>query len=328
VVVDGDHVLAQPFLDLSSLVTFGGEQGLLGLAFDPDYAHSGRFFVDYTDRNGNTVVARYNVSTLNPNVADPGSGVPLLFIEQPFGNHNGGQLQFGPDGYLYIGTGDGGSGGDPGDRAQNLGTLLGKLLRVDVSGLTYSVPPSNPFVSNGSARAEIWAYGLRNPWRFSFDRATGDLWLADVGQGSWEEIDFQPRTSIGGENYGWRRMEGTHCFNPSSNCTDGTMILPVVEYGHANGACSVTGGFVYRGTRSPGLQGAYIFGDFCSGVISIATRQPGGTTSTAPLVSTGFDISTFGEDASGEVYVASYSGGTLYRLVDTAPVIRRRAVRK
>jgi glucose/arabinose dehydrogenase len=328
VVVDGDHVLAQPFLDLSSLVTFGGEQGLLGLAFDPDYAHSGRFFVDYTDRNGNTVVARYNVSTSNPNVADPGSGVPLLFIDQPFGNHNGGQLQFGPEGYLYIGTGDGGSGGDPGDRAQNLGTLLGKLLRIDVSGPTYSVPPSNPFVSNGSARAEIWAYGLRNPWRFSFDRATGDLWLADVGQGSWEEIDFQPRTSIGGENYGWRRMEGTHCFNPSSNCTDGTMILPVVEYGHANGACSVTGGFVYRGTRSPGLQGAYIFGDFCSGVISGATRQPGGPTTTSPLVNTGFDISTFGEDENGEVYVASYSGGTLYRLVDTAPVVRRRAVRK
>ena len=327
VIYDGTRLLPQPFLDVTPLVLSGGERGLLSIAFHPHYRENGRFFVDYTDRNGNTVVARYNVSS-NPNVADPASGVAILQIAQPFANHNGGQLQFGPDGYLYIGMGDGGSGGDPGNRAQNLGELLGKILRIDVDGATYAVPPSNPFVTRGGTRGEIWAYGLRNPWRFSFDRASGDLWIADVGQGSWEEIDFQAATSIGGENYGWRRMEGTHCFNPSSNCNDGTLVLPVVEYGHTGGACSVTGGFVYRGARFPGLQGLYFYGDFCNGVISAATRQADGSVTTRTILSSGFQISTFGEDANGEVYVASYNTGVLYRLTDTAPIVRRRAVRK
>jgi glucose/arabinose dehydrogenase len=326
-IFDGTHLLAQPFLDLGSLISTGGERGLLGLAFHPDFAANGRFFVDYTDRNGDTVIARYTVSAGNPNIADPNSRLPLLFISQPFANHNGGQLQFGPDGLLYIGMGDGGSGGDPGNRAQNLGELLGKLLRIDVDGNSYAVPPSNPFATRAGAHGEIWAYGLRNPWRFSFDRASGDLWIADVGQGSWEEIDFQPAASIGGENYGWRRMEATHCFNPSSNCNDGTLVLPVIEYGHSGGACSVTGGYVYRGALYPRLQGTYFYGDFCSGVLWGATRHGDGSVTSRVLRNTGISISTFGEDANGEVYIADYDGGVLYRLTDTEPVNRRRAVR-
>jgi glucose/arabinose dehydrogenase len=327
VIYDGVRLLPQPFLDITPLVLSGGERGLLSIAFHPRYAENGRFFVNYTDRSGNTVIARYTVSS-NPNVADPASAVPILQIQQPFANHNGGQLQFGPDGSLYIGMGDGGSGGDPSNRAQNLGDLLGKMLRIDVDGATYTVPPSNPFVSRAGARGEIWAYGLRNPWRFSFDRASGDLWIADVGQGSWEEVNFQPATSIGGENYGWRRMEGSHCFNPSSNCNTGALTLPVIEYGHTGGACSVTGGYVYRGARSPGLQGMYLYADFCNGVISGARRQPDGSVTTRALRSAGFLISTFGEDANGEIYVAGYNTGVLYRLTDTAPIVRRRAVRK
>lgn len=327
VIFDGTRVLSQPFLDLSALVSSGGERGLLGLAFHPDYAHNGRFFVDYTDRNGNTVIARYTVSAGNPNIADPNSRVQLLFVTQPFANHNGGQLQFGPDGYLYIGMGDGGSGGDPGNRAQNLGELLGKLLRVDVDGEPYAIPPSNPFLTRSGARPEIWAYGLRNPWRFSFDRATGDLWIADVGQGTWEEIDFQPASSIGGANYGWRRMEATHCFNPSSNCNDGTLVLPVIEYGHTNGACSVTGGYVYRGARYPRLQGTYVYGDYCNGVIWGGTMAQNQSVTSRVLLDTNLSISTFGEDANGEIYVADYDRGQIYRLTDTAPVVRRRVVR-
>jgi glucose/arabinose dehydrogenase len=327
-IFDGTRILPQPFLDLSALTAASGERGLLSIAFHPHYAQNGRFFANYTDRNGDTVVARYTVSAGNPNVADPSSRVQILFIAQPFANHNGGQLQFGPDGFLYIGMGDGGSGGDPGNRAQNLSDLLGKMLRIDVEGEAYTIPPSNPFVTRAGARGEIWAYGLRNPWRFSFDRATGDLWIADVGQGLWEEIDFQPATSIGGENYGWRRMEGTHCFNPSTNCNDGTFVLPVIEYGHTNGACSVTGGSVYRGARYPRLQGTYIYGDFCNGVIWGATRPSNGAVASRVLIDTNFAISTFGEDANGEVYVADYNGGVLYHVTDTAPIARRRSVRK
>jgi glucose/arabinose dehydrogenase len=327
VIHDGVRLLPQPFLDITPLVLSGGERGLLSVAFHPRYSENGRFFVNYTDRNGHTVIARYTVSS-NPNVADPSSGVTILQIQQPFANHNGGQLQFGPDGYLYIGMGDGGSGGDPNNRAQNLGDLLGKMLRIDVESATYTVPPSNPFLSQSGARGEIWAYGLRNPWRFSFDRASGDLWIADVGQGLWEEVDFQPATSIGGENYGWRRMEGAHCFSPSTNCNTGSLVLPVIEYGHGGGACSVTGGYVYRGARYPGLQGMYLYADFCNGVISGARRQPNGAVTTRALLSTGFLISTFGEDVNGEVYVASYNKGALYRVTDTAPIVRRRAVRK
>jgi len=326
-IFDGTQLLSQPFLDIGTSVSKGGERGLLGIAFHPRFAENGRFFVDYTDVNGNTVIARYTVRADDPNVADPNSRVPILSVQQPFANHNGGQLQFGPDGYLYIGMGDGGSGGDPGNRAQNLGQLLGKLLRIDVDGDTYEIPPTNPFAVLPGALPEIWASGLRNPWRFSFDRASGDLWIADVGQGDWEEIDFQPASSIGGENYGWRRMEGTHCFNPGSNCNNGTLVLPVVEYGHTNGACSVTGGYVYRGALYPRLQGTYVYGDYCNGVIWGGTLQPDGTVTSRVLLDTNFLISTFGEDANGELYVADYGGGILYHLTDATPVLRRRAVR-
>jgi len=327
VIHDGTRVLPTPFLDIQSLVRFGGERGLLGLAFHPRYAENGFFFVNYTDLSGHTVVARYHVSS-DPNRADPATRKQILFVQQPFSNHNGGELQFGRDGYLYIGMGDGGSGGDPGNRAQNLTDLLGKMLRVDVdNGDPYAIPPSNPYVGTTAARPEIWASGLRNPWRFSFDRDNGDLWIADVGQGAWEEVNFQPGTSIGGENYGWRRMEGTHCFNPSTNCNNGTLVVPVIEYDHSAGACSVTGGYVYRGSQHPRLKGLYLYGDFCSGRIWGATRSQAGEITIHDLSDTAFNISAFGQDSNGELYVADL-GGAVYRITDSRPLPpRRRAVR-
>ena len=248
----------------------------------------------------------------------------LLRISQPFSNHNGGQLAFGPDGFLYIGTGDGGSGGDPGNRAQSLTTLLGKILRIDVDGGTpYAIPPDNPFSSTASALPEIWAYGLRNPWRFSFDRATGDLLIADVGQNAFEEINFQPAQSSGGENYGWRLMEASHCFNPASNCNDGSLTLPILEYGRGEG-CSVTGGYVFRG-RSPGTRGMYIYGDFCSGTIWFAAPDEEGRWTNRLEIQSGLSISSFGEAANGEIYVAGY-GGTIHRIVELPE--RRRGARR
>lgn len=328
-IVDGGVVLPQPFLDIRPLVSSGGERGLLGLAFHPRYAENGFFFVNYTNVNGDTIVARYSVSGDDPNRADPASARQILFVAQPFGNHNGGQIAFGPDRYLYIGLGDGGSGNDPLNAGQDLGQHLGKILRIDVdAGAPYAIPPTNPFAGTPGARAEIWAYGLRNPWRFSFDRATGDLWIADVGQGLWEEVNFQPASSGGGENYGWRLMEGTHCFNPPTNCNDGTLVLPVIEYGHTGGACSVTGGYVYRGSRFPRLHGMYVYGDYCNGMIWGARRNASGTVTARVLLDASFFISTFGEGADGELYVADHNGGVLYRLVDTSPrAPRRRAVR-
>jgi len=318
-----------PFLDIRSLVSSGGERGLLGVAFHPRYAENGFFYVNYTNTSGDTVIARYTRSATDPNRADPNSRRQILTVDQPFSNHNGGQLEFGPDGYLYIGLGDGGSGGDPDNRAQNLGDLLGKMLRIDVDTETgYAIPPSNPFVGRTGARPEIWASGLRNPWRYSFDRLTGDLWIADVGQGLWEEVSFQPATSIGGENYGWKRMEGTHCFSPPNGCNNGTLVLPVIEYDHSGDACSVTGGYVYRGTRNPHLAGLYLYGDYCSGEIWGAFRGASGAVQSFPLLDTGFFISTFGQDSLGEVYVADHRGGVLYRIVDPEPVVRRRSVRK
>ena len=246
-IFDGQQILAQPFLDISSLVTSGGEQGLFSVAFHPDYANNGWLYVDYTDLNGNTVIASYSISA-DPNIVDPASAAILLSISQPFANHNGGQLQFGPDGYLYIGMGDGGSGGDPQNNAQTLSTLLGKMLRIDVDGAPpYSIPADNPFINDPVAREEIWALGLRNPWRFSFDRQTGDLFIADVGQSTLEEVDFQPSHSTGGANYGWRLMEGSDCYNPTTNCNNGMLTLPILEYDHSLG-CSITGGYRYRGT--------------------------------------------------------------------------------
>ena len=313
-VYDGTRVLPTAFLDLTSLVSCCGERGLLGLAFHPNHPNNGFFYVNYTNTAGNTVIARYKVSA-NANVADPASELILLTIAQPYSNHNGGQLQFGPDGYLYIGMGDGGSAGDPENRAQNLGELLGKILRIDVNaGLPYAVPPSNPFIATAGARPEIWALGLRNPWRFSFDRLTGDLFIGDVGQNAREEVNLQLATSAGGENYGWRKMEGFACFNPSSGCDTGTLTLPILDYSHASGDCTVIGGYRYRGTQVAGLAGAYIYGDFCTGRIWGATPS-GADWSSVPLLDLPFQVSTFGEDQSGELYLTEYSAtGSVYRI--------------
>ncbi|HJW13641.1 MAG TPA: PQQ-dependent sugar dehydrogenase, partial [Thermoanaerobaculia bacterium] len=275
----GGQVQPAPFLDLASSISCCGERGLLGLAFHPRFASKRFFFVDYTNTAGNTVIARYEASAANPNSADPASGVILLTIPQPFANHNGGQLQFGPDGYLYIGMGDGGSANDPFCNAQRDDTLLGKLLRIDVDQNVstppfYGIPAGNPFAGPGPPQDEIWARGLRNPWRFSFDRGTGDLYIADVGQSAREEIDFQPRASAGGENYGWKVMEGSLCgAGGSSGCPAGVLSCnapgfksPLYEYGHAgSGGCTgtVIGGYVYRGAAYPALRGVYLYGDYC-----------------------------------------------------------------
>jgi glucose/arabinose dehydrogenase len=326
VIYDGTRVLPTPFLDIRPLVNFGGERGLLSVAFHPQYKSNGFFYVDYTRGDGDLTIARYHVSS-DPNRADPASATILLTLDHSeFANHNGGQLQFGPDGYLYAGTGDGGSGGDPHNRAQDLGDPLGKILRLDVDGPAPYIPASNPFVNRAGARREIWAYGLRNPWRFTFDRETGDLLIADVGQNVWEEIDFQPRTSIGGENYGWRRMEATHCFQPATGCGDPTFTMPILEYSHADGSCSVTGGYRYRGVRMPSMRGKYFYGDFCTGKLWVAIQN--GTAWTSQLLlSTGLDISSFGEDFNGELYLVALSG-TVFAFSEKVPGARHRAVAK
>jgi glucose/arabinose dehydrogenase len=322
-----DGVKTIPFLDIRSLVLSGGERGLLSVAFHPLYRDNGLFFVDYTNRNGDIVVARYKVSASDRDRADQASGTIILTIPHPnFANHNGGQLQFGPDRYLYIGTGDGGSGGDPNNHGQDLSQLLGKILRIDVDhGAPYAIPATNPFAQRPGARGEIWAYGLRNPWRFTFDRANGDLWIGDVGQNEYEEVDLQRATSIGGENYGWRRMEGFHCFNPATNCADASFTLPMLEYSHAAGACSVTGGYRYRGTQVPSLRGAYVYGDYCTGTIWMATEN-GASWTSKTLFFTTMRISSFGEDDSGELYVLDVANGIVDRIASRA-VMRRRAVR-
>jgi len=318
-IFDGVKILSPPFLDITSLVSSGGERGLLGAAFHPGYAGNGFFYVSYTDTAGNSVIARYSVSS-DPNRAEPTSGLIILTIPQPFSNHNGGQLHFGPDGYLYIGVGDGGSGGDPQNNGQNLGTLLGKILRIDVdSGTPFTVPSDNPFVGVIGAREEIWSFGLRNPWRFSFDRLTGDMFIGDVGQNSWEEVNFQPSNSTGGENYGWRLMEGNSCFNPATNCNNSTLTLPILVYSHGVG-CSVTGGYRYRGSKNPNLSGVYLYGDFCTGQIWGAQEDGLGGWNTTMLLDTNFSISTFGEDESGEIYFAhlSSTNGAIYHVVESA----------
>jgi uncharacterized protein (TIGR03437 family) len=299
------------FLDITGKTRADGERGLLGLAFPPGFAQSRRFYVHYSDLRGDTTISMYRVSS-DPDVADDTSETILLKVAQPFSNHNGGQIAFGPDGYLYIGLGDGGGGGDPQGNGQNRNTLLGKLLRVDVEREpgNLRIPLANPFV-NMPARPEIWAYGLRNPWRFSFDRDTGDLWIADVGQNMYEEIDFQPASSRGGENYGWNAMEGAHCYRPGCN-PDG-LTLPVAEYTHAQGGCSVTGGHVYRGRLSPGLRGIYLYGDLCSGRIWGIERQ-GSSWANRLLLTTRFSITTFGQDEAGEIYVADANTGAIHRI--------------
>ena len=277
IVKDG-VLLGASFLDLSGRISSGGERGLLGLAFHPEYRRNGHFFVNYTDPQGNSVVSEFGISS-NPDFANAGSERVLLRQAQPFSNHNGGHLAFSPiDGTLYLGFGDGGSSGDPQNLAQNDGTWLGKVLRIDVdardAGKEYAVPSDNPFAGRTNPQPEIWAKGLRNPWRFSFDRGTGDLWIGDVGQGAWEEIDWQPASSQGGENYGWRRMEGLHCYDPASGCLTPLLTLPVVEYAHAANPqrCSVTGGVVSRGASVPEIAGRYLFADYCSGEIFSVRR--------------------------------------------------------
>ncbi len=308
-VVQSGVLVATPFLDIRSRVTSGGERGLLGLAFHPGYASNRRFFLSYTGKpDGHSVIAEYKTSAADPNTADTTERV-LLTVDQPFDNHNGGQIQFGPDGYLYIGLGDGGGGGDPAGNGQNLGTLLGKLLRIDVGPTqSYDVPPDNPFVGQAGARGEIWAFGLRNPWRFSFDRTNGRLFVADVGQDSFEEVDLV----IKGGNYGWNVMEGTHCFQPPTGCDTTGLELPIVDYSHSEGS-SVTGGYVYRGTLIPELRGLYVFGDFITGRIWTLTETSPGVWTRALLLDTNLNISSFGLDPAGELLVVDYNGA-VYRL--------------
>jgi glucose/arabinose dehydrogenase len=309
------NVLPEPFLDIRSrVVNQGTEQGLLGLAFHPNYAENGYFYVNYTGQQGtgDTVIARFQVSQTDPGRADPDSELILLQIQQPFRNHNGGGMVFGPDGYLYISTGDGGSADDPQNNGQRLDTLLGKLLRIDVDGgEPYVIPADNPFAAGGG-EAEIWAYGLRNPWRFSFDRLTGDLYNADVGQNQWEEINFQPAGSPGGENYGWVYREGTNPYRGTPPA-DLQLVDPVYEYRHGLG-CSVTGGFVYRGEDLPEFRGIYLFSDYCSGRVWGLLRGADGSWQSQELFLTGMNVSSFGQDENGELYLMDRSSGNVYRL--------------
>jgi glucose/arabinose dehydrogenase len=317
VVRDG-KIVSGAFLDVSSLISTGGERGLLGLAFAPDYKTSGRFYVDYTDANGNTVVARYvatSPSTDKPKLSRP---TRLLYIQQPYSNHNGGCLQFGPDGMLYIGMGDGGSGGDPENRAQNLSSPLGKLLRVDVSGATYSVPKDNPYAKSSYPKNIVWARGLRNPWRFSFDATRAPrLWIGDVGQNAWEEIDVVP-ASAKPLNYGWRKWEANHPYPPNSAAPSRTgFTFPIVEYPHPTGE-SVTGGYVYRGSRYPAMVGTYFYADYVKGWIAgIRTTDPAdkplAKAETDRLLDTDLSVSSFGVDQDGELYLTDLRGG-LYRV--------------
>jgi len=298
-----------PFLDISSQVSCCGERGLLGLAFHPDYENNGYFFVNYTDTNGNTQVSRFSVSSSNPNVADSNSELPIIDYNQPNGNHNGGCLAFGSDGYLYISSGDGGGSGDTSNNAQNLNLLLGKMLRIDIDNTdgtaNYSIPSDNPFIGNPDAKDEIWAYGLRNPWKFSFDSLNGDIWIGDVGQENVEEIDRAAATDAG-LNYGWRCYEGSDPFNTTNCPPQSELTFPIAEYSSANGSenCSITGGYVYRGNVYADIQGVYIFADYCNGTIS--TLDQSGT------IVEQLDISenwvSFGEDVDGELYVIALSG--------------------
>jgi glucose/arabinose dehydrogenase len=309
-------LLPAPFLDLTSQISSTGERGLLGLAFAPDYATTGLFVVHYTNLQGDTRVSSFRVSG-NPDLADAGSEQVILAVTQPFSNHNGGQIAFGPDGMLYIALGDGGSAGDPQNHAQNLNSLLGKLLRLRVlPNGTAEIPADNPFTGGASQRGEIWSYGLRNPWRFSFDPATGDLYIADVGQNALEEVNVAPSASGRGRglNFGWRIMEGTNCFNPASGCAQAGLTLPALTYGRSDG-CSVTGGYVYRGSRVPPLTGHYLYSDYCQGWIRSFRFVNGAVTFPAewPTLKLPGDVTSFGRDAGGELYIMT-SGGSLHRI--------------
>ena len=306
-------VLPDPLLDISGQVSTGSEQGLLSIALHPDFAENQTFFIDYTDRNGHTQIERWRISPDNPDIADPDSAETILMVEQPYPNHNGGLLLFGPDGYLYVGLGDGGSGGDPEGNGQSLGTLLGKVLRIDVDDteedLPYAIPDDNPLIDRDDARSEIWAYGLRNPWRFSFDRETGDLYVADVGQNAVEEASMAP-AGEGGLNFGWSILEGPSCFR-EENCDQSGLVAPFFWYNQSDGGCSITGGYVYRGEALPELTGAYLAGDYCSGYVWAVNPDTGEMS--APIES-GLNISSFGEDANGELYIVDLNGA-IYRIV-------------
>jgi len=307
-IIDDGQVLPDPFLDIRNTVNSrSNEQGLLGLAFHPNYEENGFFYVNYTFDSGDTKISRFQVSA-DPNLADAGTESLLLQVEQPYNNHNGGHIEFGPDGFLYISLGDGGSGGDPDGNGQSTDTLLGSLLRIDVDSDTpYAIPADNPFV-DGSGRPEIWAYGLRNPWRFTFDSLTGDIYIADVGQNIWEEIDFLPSSSPSGANFGWNYLEGFHIY-------EGTLpeslnpIPPIWEYDHSNGRCSVTGGVVYRGALMPAWQGVYLFGDFCSGEVFALAQDSSGQWQHELVYSLPELITSFGVDEQGEIYLLGRDGG-------------------
>jgi len=312
-VVKNGTLLAAPYLDLSAKLTSGGERGLLGLAFHPNFATNGYFYVNYTDLQGNTQVERYHASP-SADVADANSALPILNVTQPYSNHNGGNVVFGTDGMLYIGMGDGGSGGDPQGNGQNLATLLGKMLRIDVDGASpYKIPTNNPFVNQAGARGEIWALGLRNPWRFSFDRVAGLLYIGDVGQNAWEEVDVVTANRAG-VNYGWVTMEGKHCYN-ATTCNQSGLEIPVLEYSHSDG-CSITGGFVYRGSAIPAIQGHYFYSDYCTGFLKSFKYAAGAATIQHTWDVNPGSVLSFGEDSQGELYILS-ANGTVYRI--TAP---------
>jgi glucose/arabinose dehydrogenase len=310
------NINPQPYLDIQDRVIYGGEQGLLGLAFHPQYASNGFFYVNYTGNGDSTHISRFTVSSGNPDVAEAGSEFRLMTIYQPYTNHNGGDIHFGPDGYLYIGMGDGGAAGDPGNRSQNLMEYLGKMLRIDVNqGSPYSIPPTNPFFNSLSALGEIWALGLRNPWRFSFDRLTGDMWIGDVGQGVFEEIDYQPASSSGGENYGWRCYEGNQEYNTTGCAAPSAFTFPVHTYPHGS-ECSVTGGYVYRGNSSSPFYGHYFFADYCSDRIWTLQNVSGEWVSEEFGQFPGNNFSAFGEGADGQLYVAGLSSGSIYLVLE------------
>lgn len=318
-IVNSDGTVnSQSFLDIHDRVVYGGERGLLGTAFHPQYKMNGYFYVNYVGTGDSTHISRFNVNIDNPNIADPQSELKLLTISQPYQNHKGGDLNFGPDGYLYIGLGDGGSGGDPGNRAQNPKEFLGKMLRIDVDhGNPYTIPMTNPFYNSSTTLGEIWALGLRNPWRFSFDRLTGDLWIADVGQNAVEEIDFQPAGGKGGENYGWNCYEGNQGYNNNACTTNSLLTFPVYTYPHGS-ECSVTGGYVYRGSKSSPYYGYYFFADYCSDRIWTLHNASGTWVKADFGQFSGNSFSTFGEDANGQLYVAGVGSGKIFRIDDQA----------
>ncbi|HSM58344.1 MAG TPA: PQQ-dependent sugar dehydrogenase [Candidatus Sulfomarinibacteraceae bacterium] len=316
-VIENGQIAATPFLDITDRVGLNAnEQGLLSVAFHPDYRENGYFYVNYTDNNGDTVISRFQAGP-DAAQADRDGEMVLLTVDQPYGNHNGGQLQFGPDGYLYVGMGDGGSGGDPQNHGQDPTTLLGALLRLDVDhgdGAPYAIPPTNPYADGDGGRAEVWAIGLRNPWRFTFDRETGDLFVADVGQNQYEEVNVVPAGLGGGVNYGWNIMEGAHCYR-DQNCNQEGLLLPVVEYSHPQGGCSVTGGYVYRGQQYPDLVGNYLFADYCSGMVWSLFQSAEGQWqwSEQAIATVDGSPTSFGEDAGGELYIVDH-GGAIYQI--------------